>query len=315
MDNKNKLLVLSRDSGNYAQLVKELAFDGLDIVHADSPSHAETYLNKCNIILGEPSKIAPVIHSAGRLVWVQSTWAGVNELVKPDMRTDYTLTGVKGIFGPMMSEYVFGYIFLLERHILEMHAHQKKKHWQPNTFRTLQNRLLGVAGLGSIGRHIAKNAKQFGMKVWGYKHASGTTDHVDRVFTGNQFNTFLAGPEYIVICLPDTPKTRHLFNRASFDVMRKEAVLINVGRGSVVSERALIEALNENRIQGAVLDVFEKEPLPEDSPLWEHPDVLVTPHVSALSFPEDIVKIFAENYRRFTLGRSLQYVIDFAKGY
>jgi phosphoglycerate dehydrogenase-like enzyme len=82
-----------------------------------------------------------------------------------------------------------------------------------------------------------------------------------------------------------------------------------------VSERALIEALNENRIQGAVLDVFEKEPLPEDNPLWEHPDVLVTPHVSALSFPEDIVKIFAENYRRFTLGRSLQYVIDFAKGY
>ena len=153
------------------------------------------------------------------------------------------------------------------------------------------------------------------MKVWGYKKDSGDFQEVDRVFTEDGFEEFLASPEFIVITLPDTPATRHLFNEQTLALLNEKAILINIGRGSVVSERALIEALGNNRIRGAVLDVFEEEPLPEDSPLWAFPNVLITPHISAVSFPEDIVKIFTDNYCRFISGKPLRRSIDFAKGY
>lgn len=312
---RNRLLVISEDSKIYAEMITELDFADLDFKACDNVEDAKKYVEDCNIILGEPTRVAPVLEAAKRLQWVQSTWAGADVLLSPNKRTDYVLTGVKGVFGSQISEYVFAYILALERNVFEVYENQKNRVWKNIPYEGLDERLIGVCGLGSIGRHVAKMAGNFGMKVWGYKRTYEEVTEVDRVFSETDFQEFLAKPDYIVITLPNTFKTFHLFDYDTFLTMKNSAVLINVGRGSVVDENSLIRALEEKLIGGAILDVFKKEPLPEESPLWIMPNVIITPHNSATSLPKDIIKIFTENYRRFVGKRPFQHVIDFGKGY
>jgi len=315
MTHKNRLLILSRDPTRYAELIKRFDFIDLELIVCDSIVKAKKCVEYCNIILGEPARIANVLGAAKRLQWVQSTLAGVETLVSPPQRTDYILTGVKGVFGPLMSEYVFAYILALERHIFEVYDNQKERVWKKIPYESLKGKLLGICGLGSIGRHIGQTAKHFGMKVWGYKRSYEEVPEIDRIFTQSDFKKFLSNPDYIVITVPSTPDTIHFFDYDAFHAMKRSAILISIGRGNVISERALVRALQEQLIRGAVLDVFEEEPLPEESPLWALPNVLITPHNSGFSFPEDIVKIFAENYRRFVDKKPLKYIVDFSRGY
>mgnify|MGYP001059734819 CR=1 FL=1 len=315
MMDKNRLLILSRDPTRYAELIERFDFADLELVAFDSVEKAKKYVENCNIILGAPKLIAHILVAANKLQWVQSIFAGVEVLLSPRQRTDYVLTGVKGVFGPLMSEYVFVYILALERHILEVYENQKVRVWKKIPYESLQDKLLGICGLGSIGLHIAQTAKHFGMKVWGYKRSYEEVPGIDRIFTQSDFKEFLSNPDYIVITLPSTPDTLHLIDYDTIKVMKSSAVLINVGRGSVVSESALVRALEEKLIRGAVLDVFEEEPLPEESRLWALPNVMITPHNSGFSFPEDIVRIFAENYRRFVDKKPLKYIVDFNRGY
>lgn len=315
MKERNRLLVISEDSKIYAEMITELDFADLDFKACDNVEDAKKYVEDCNIILGEPARVAPVLDAAKRLQWVQSTWAGTDVLLSPNKRTDYVLTGVKGVFGSQISEYVFAYILALERNIFEVYENQKNRVWKNIPYEGLDERLIGVCGLGSIGRHVAKMAGNFEMNVWGYKRTYEEVTEVDRVFSETDFQEFLAKPDYIVITLPNTSKTFHLFDYDAFLTMKSSAVLINVGRGSVVDENSLIRALEEKLIGGAILDVFKKEPLPEESPLWSLPNVIITPHNSATSFPKDIIKIFTENYRRFVEKKPFQHVIEFSRGY
>jgi len=145
-----------------------------------------------------------------------------------------------------MSEYVFTYILALERNIFQTYENQKARLWQNMPYKSLKGTLLGICGLGSIGRHIALTGKRFGMDVWGYKRSYEELPEVDRVLTQTNFREFLAHPDYVVITLPHTPESFHLFDYGSFQAMKRSAVLINVGRGSVVLESALVQALEEN---------------------------------------------------------------------
>ena len=315
MMERNRLLILARDPTRYAELIERFDFADLELVAFDSVEKAKKYVENCNIILGAPKLIALILVAANKLQWVQSIFAGVEALLSPRQRTDYVLTGVKGVFGPLMSEYVFVYILALERHILEVYENQKERAWKKIPYESLQGKLLGICGLGSIGRHLGQTAKHFGMKVWGYKRSYEDVPGIDRIFTQSDFKEFLSNPDYIVITLPSTPDTLHLMDYETIKAMKSSAVLINVGRGSVISESALVRALEEKLIRGAVLDVFEEEPLPEGSRLWALPNVVITPHNSGFSFPENIVKIFAENYRRFVDKKPLKYIVDFNRGY
>ncbi len=315
MMERNRLLILSRDPTRYAELIKRFDFTDLELVAFDSVEEAKKYVENCNIIFGAPKLIALILVAANKLQWVQSIFAGVEYLLSPPQRTDYILTGVKGVFGPLMSEYVFAYILAIERNILEVYENQQRKVWQKIQYKSLRGRLIGICGLGSVGLHIARTAKHFGMKVWGYKRSYEEVPGIDRIFTQSDFKEFLSNPDYIVITLPSTPDTLHLMDYDTIKAMKSSAVLINVGRGSVVSESALVRALEEKLIRGAVLDVFEEEPLPQESRLWALPNVVITPHNSGFSFPEDIVKIFAENYRRFVDKKPLKYIVDFNRGY
>jgi len=315
MREKNRLLILTENPSHYAELIEKLDFASLELIACDRARDSKNHAGDCNIILGEPDRIAPVLDLADNLQWIQSTYAGVEALITPSQRTGYLLTGVKDLFGPLMSEYVFAYILSLERNIFQTYENQQKRLWQDMPYKGLKDTLLGICGLGSIGRHVAMTGKRFGMDVWGYKRSDEEVPGVDRLFTRAGFKKFLTRPDYIVITLPHTPESFHLFDYSAFQFMKRSAVLINVGRGTVVSQNALARALEEKLIRGAVLDVFEEEPLPKNSNLWGLPNVFITPHNSAYSFPEDIVDIFAENYQLFVTGAPLKYVVNFDRGY
>jgi phosphoglycerate dehydrogenase-like enzyme len=269
----------------------------------------------CPIILGSPALIAQVIPYAKQLQWVQSTFAGIHPLCVPGLQTDYTLTGIKGILGPLMSEYVFAYVLALERHLIEIREQQTDAVWRNIPYRSLRGITIGICGLGSIGTHIARTARHFGMRVLGYKNTPGSNPDVEQVYTHDSLREFLEQLDYLVITLPNTPQTKHLFDEEALRYMKPECVLMNVGRGQVIVEDALLKALQENRLRGAVLDVFQKEPLPPDNPLWKLPNVFITPHIAATSFPRDIVPVFADNYRRFIDKQPLESVVDFERGY
>ena len=287
----------------------------LKIVAASGAEEALSLVTDCNIILGEPGLIDAVLSAANQLEWLQSSWAGVDLLCHSDLRQDYVLTGVKGIFGSLISEYVMTYLFALERRIFDMRDNQLEKHWQPMPYRLAKDVTLGIVGLGSIGRHVAQVAQCYGLRIIGLNRGGKPCDGVEKVFTSENQDQFLAQSDYVVLTLPDTPQTRHFINADMLAMMKSSATLINVGRGSIINEPDLVTALQQGQIASAVLDVFETEPLPKDSLLWSLPNVFVTPHFAAASFPEDVVAIFVENYDRFIQHKPLMHVIDFKRGY
>lgn len=311
----NKLLILAEDAEEYLSLVESANLPGLEIVIDRGTNNASALVTDCNIILGEPGLIDAVLPSADRLQWVQSSWAGVDRLCRPQLRRDYTLTGVKGIFGGLVSEYVITYLFALERNVFEMRANQLQKRWRPRPYRLAKDITLGIVGLGSIGRHIARAARCYGLRVTGMNRSGQPSEDVEKVYTQANQGEFFAEADYLVLTLPDTPETRHFVNADVLAKMKRSATLINVGRGGIVEEADLVNALQQGQIAAAVLDVFETEPLPSDSLLWSLPNVYVTPHIAAASILEDVVAIFIESYGHFIKGRPLLHVIDFERGY
>ena len=311
----NKLLVLTTDAAEYTSLISVADLKQLEIVTAPDVDSAIAVIGDCNIILGDPSLVSTILDAAENLEWVQSSWAGVDHLCQPGMRRDYVLTGLKGVFGPLISEYVMTYLYAFERQVLTMLSNQAEERWQPLPYRASTEISLGIIGLGSIGRHLARTARNFGMQVSGLNRSGVSCEDVDRVYTVDDIGAFLEKPDYVVLTLPDTPRTRHFINIDTLKMMKPSAVLMNVGRGSLVDEAALVSVLRSGGIAGAVLDVFENEPLARDNPLWHMPNVYITPHNAATSFPEDVVGIFVENYQRFVQKRLLRHVIDFDLGY
>ena len=310
-----KLLIVDRHADQYVAEITGQDLDDLNIYSATGLEKALTHIAEADIVLGRPDFVAPLLPDARRLVWVQSTFAGVEALCKPGLRTDYVLTGVKSVFGPLMSEYVMAYVLAMERNLFETRQNQDNAHWQKLPYRGLNGLIMGIAGLGDIGGHIAKTAAQFGMRVWGMKRTAGTAPHVERVFPPSETGDFLPALDYLVLVLPNTDRTRHFIDDYALRLMKASAVLINVGRGATVDEPALIDALKHNRLKGAVLDVFDNEPLPPESPLWSLPNVLISPHNAAYSFPRQIAAIFCENYERFLAQKPLLYVVDIERGY
>ena len=303
----HKLLILAQDENKYRALIEEARLVNLEL--ATQPAE------DVDIVLGEPKRIKAALASLPALSWVQSIWAGIEPLVGPAARRDYILTNARGVFGGLMSEYVIGYLLAHERKILKRLEDQKNKTWDESDTGTLRGKTIGLLGVGSIGAEVARTAKFFGMNVRGYTRGSETSKHVDKYFHSDDLFKFAEGLDYLVSILPNTMDTRKIVNADLLNALPTHAVFINVGRGAAVDESALIEALNQNKIAGAVLDVFEQEPLPKDHPFWTTPNLLITFHTAAISLPEDITKLFVENYKLFNEGKPLKYQVDFERGY
>lgn len=302
----SKVLILSRDADEYVQLIRSARLPGLEVTSDPAQS---------DIVLGEPKLIQEQLPRLSKLRWVQSVYAGVEPLVDLAQRRDYVLTNARGVFGELMSEYVIGYLLFHEKKILERIQAQQSMQWQRFESGVLRGKVMGLLGVGSIGAHLAGTAKHFGMTVRGYTRISETSQDVDRYFHGSDLLEFAEGLDYLVCVLPRTDDTNKIVDAQLLDVLPSHAVFINVGRGNAVDEPALVNALNRGKLAAAVLDVFEKEPLPEGHPFWTTPNVYMTFHTSAISYPEDITKLFIENYQLYKEGKPLKHLVDFERGY
>ncbi|MBX6351502.1 MAG: D-2-hydroxyacid dehydrogenase [Clostridia bacterium] len=253
---------------------------------------------------------------APKLRWVQSMGAGVDDLVRArGLAPDVRLTRVVGAFGASMAEYVFAALLSRVRDLPRLLEQQRRKEWRPFRADTLEGRTIGVAGLGFVGREIVKRARAFGMRVHGLSRSGRRADFVDRHFGPGSWIDFVRDLDFLVLALPLTPETEGIVDGRVLAAMQPGAVLVNVGRGRLVREAELVEALRAGRIAGAVLDVFEVEPLPAESPLWEMENVLVTPHVSGPSRVEQVASFFLDNLRRFQRGEPLLGEVDRERGY
>jgi phosphoglycerate dehydrogenase-like enzyme len=303
----HKLLILSDLTDQYRKLIEEAHLPDLAIEPSLTPD--------VDIVLGSPALIKDALASLPVLSWVQSTAAGVEALMNPSLRRDYTLTNARDVFGKLMTEYVFGYLLAHERQIFQRLKDQQARQWNPAKPGVLYGKTIGLLGVGSIGAEVARTAKFFEMNVRGYTRESEESRHVDRYFHGDRIHEFAKGLDYLVSVLPNTQGTRKIVNTELLNTLPSHALFVNVGRGSAVDETALIHALNQNKIAGAVLDVFEQEPLPKNHPFWATPNLLMTFHTSAPSLPEDLAKLFIENYKLFHAGKPLKHQVDFEKGY
>lgn len=307
------VLIISKDAEALAELVNQGA-PSIDVAIARAASEARSAYAGQRVLFGGPDSLAEILPELPAVEWVQSTWAGVTPLLHIDRR-DYVLTSIKGVFGPQMSEYVLGYLLAHELRIVRRLDEQRAHEWWPGESGTLAGKRLGIMGTGSIGRAIAERARAMGVFVTGLSRSGTELPEFDSVFPVTHLDGFLASLDYLVSVLPDTKETDKLLDARALGLLPAHAVFINVGRANVVDEDALIEALRSDKLAGAVLDVFDEEPVPAESPLWDAPSLLMTAHMAAVSHPELIAPIFLENYRRFVSGRELINVVNFDTGY
>jgi phosphoglycerate dehydrogenase-like enzyme len=258
-------------------------------------------------------------HRADKLRWVHVAGAGVDAVLFPGLvESAVTVTNSRGVFDRAIAEYVSGLMLLFAKDLhrsLELQRHRK---WVHRETEMLAGKKLLVVGAGPIGRMISRQARCLGMETSAVARTERPRDaDFGRVFSSEQLDEALPDADYVVVAAPLTDQTRGMFGAAQFERMKPGARLMNVGRGAIVDEPALVEALREGRIAGAALDVFSEEPLPEHSPLWEMPQVVVSPHMSGdfVGWLEALGELFVENFRRWERGDELLNVVDKEQGY
>ena len=303
----NKLYIATEHDDTYVQLILNQDLPDLEITQ--NPESAE-------IVLASPPLIADRLDEFTQLDWLQSTYAGINKLTQPNLRHDYTLTNVKGIFGPAIAEYVLGYTISHFRHFFHYHQQQQQQNWQPQLYTSLTDKTMVVLGTGSIGSHLAQAASAFGIHTIGVNRTGIPPKHeaFKDTFHINELEAALKQADIVVNTLPSTAETYQLLNQTTLSYCSK-VLLFNVGRGESIDNKALLLAIKNRWVEHAFLDVFEHEPLSQDHPFWKLPQVTITPHIAALSEPRQVVEIFAENYKQWRDGFTLNHVIDFDKGY
>jgi phosphoglycerate dehydrogenase-like enzyme len=312
-DSPPSVLIIGHDADALATLVREGEPDA-DLALAGNASDAlEAYAGQ-RVLFGSPLAIAEALPQMPAVDWVQSTWAGVTPLISLERR-DYILTGIKGVFGRQMAEYVAGYLLAHELRILQRYEEQRAQCWWEGVSGRVSGKRIGIMGTGSIGADIATLCAGLGMTVTGLSRSGSRATGFGQVFPVARIDEFLPGLDYLVAVLPDTPQTDNLLNAETLSLLPSHACFFNVGRANIVDDTALVSALSDGRLGGAVLDVFDEEPIPDSSPLWDTPNLLVTAHMAAVSHPELIVPILLDNYRRYRAGSKLVNIVDFDRGY
>jgi phosphoglycerate dehydrogenase-like enzyme len=214
-----------------------------------------------------------------------------------------------------MAEYTVGWCLWVTQRMSGFQASQRARRWQPVDPIPLRGQTLCVVGLGDIGRHIARSARALGMRVIGVTRSGRGRREAERIYRTGALRSALARADFVALTLPLSEATRGLLGPAELAAMKPSAWLINIARGPIVDEAALLDALRHGRIGGAVLDVFDTEPLPSDHPLWGFDNVVITPHISGPSTPREIAPIFEDNLRRYLAGRPLRHQVDRRRGY
>jgi phosphoglycerate dehydrogenase-like enzyme len=268
-------------------------------------------------IKGDPDPFpADVITKCRSLEWVHVGAAGVDHLGSWDPAA-LTVTNSSGIHGELMAQYVTAAMIMSTQYYPRYIRQQRARHWERIDCLSLRGRTVVVVGFGSIGQEIGRSAKFFGMRVIGLRRNPGPSDAADEVWGPDRLAQAAGEADYFVLSLPLTRETRGMIDADVIGALKPGAHLINVSRGGIVDETALLQALDGDRVAGAVLDVFETEPLPPDSPFWSHEKVIVTPHSSSdfQGWEGAVAELFCDNMQRFTSGAPLLNVVSPERGY
>lgn len=290
-------------------------------------------LEDTEVIIGEPS--AEVLSGAKKLRWLQITWAGADKYVSvlkelarsESSKKDLLFTNASGAFGTIISEYVIGSIISLYRSFPKYWENQSRHIWQKTECPdTIFGKKVLILGCGDIGRNIAHRLKAFDAQTIGIKkhdpsgNALKAFEDFDALYREEQLDALLPEADIVIGCLPKTKETTGLLNRKRLQSMKKDAILVNVGRGNLIVTKDLCRVLQEGHLKGAVLDVLDEEPLEENSPLWDMRNVILTPHIAGPSIGNDyteraIWELCMENLERYLKGRKLEHIVDLTEGY
>jgi phosphoglycerate dehydrogenase-like enzyme len=262
-----------------------------------------------------------LVDKAKSLKWIMVISAGLDKMpFKALQERDILITNARGIHKTPMAEYTISMMLQVSRRAEELMGNQKQHKWDRKVPMTeISGKTIGILGTGAIGSEVARLAKAFNMKTIGFNRSGGSVPNFDAIVNQEGINKLYKESDFIVNVLPSTPLTEGFIGAEAFSCMKSSAVFINIGRGTTVAESELIEALRERKIHHAVLDVFEKEPLSEESPLWDMENVTVTPHLSGISpqYQERAIEIFSDNlklYRNNKLSDMIN-IIPYDRGY
>jgi phosphoglycerate dehydrogenase-like enzyme len=297
-----------------------------ELVHAERKGNAiakkqlDVLLAEAEIIYGLrlPDN---VIARAPNLKWLQTTSAGVDRFLDDEFRrSSVIITNVSGIHATPIGEFVLGLMLMFAKQAPSCFHMKQERQWKPFMPTVLHSKTVGIVGLGSIGREVARLAKSFGMRVVATRRSarqSKRARYVDLLFAPDQLLQLLSESDFVVLTLPLTPESYRIIGEVELRSMKPTAYLINVARGNLIDEAALVHALDEHLIAGAGLDVFATEPLPADSRLWELPNVIFSPHIAGgmEQYMEQANAVFCENLSRYLSGKRLVNVVDKKKGY
>jgi phosphoglycerate dehydrogenase-like enzyme len=282
----------------------------------DDPQDAEVYVNWLNL---KRTTLDKVLAAAPALRWHHTVSAGVNDLLIPTfLERNLILTNSAGVNAVAVAELVLTFMLYHVKQIAELQTLQHQRNWMKGLeLQELMGRSLLIIGTGSVGIAIAQRAKAFGMKVLGTRRHPHPLPEFDQLVGLDQWRSLLPLADYLVIAIPLTPETQGIIDESALRAMNPHAYLINVARGAVVDEPALLKALTEGWIGGAALDTFVTEPLPPESPFWSLPNVFVTPHCAGVSpqMRQRLVALFLDNFSRYRSGAPLRNVVNQKLGY
>jgi phosphoglycerate dehydrogenase-like enzyme len=295
----------------------------MQVVHLNTYDALPAELPGADIFFGFnllPDQLA----AARKLKWIHVTAAGVAQLMRPDVQAaGVTITNARGIHAVPMAEHTIGVMLALARKLPATVRFQDAQEWAQEAIWQLQpSELFGatllIVGFGAIGVEIARRARAFGMRVEAVTRSGrGDSALADQIYPASQLLRALPQADYVVLAAPDTPETQRMISAPELKAMKPSAYLLNIARGALVDESALIDALERREIAGAALDVTEKEPLPAESPLWKLKNVFITPHTSAVSdmlWPRQ-TELLIENLDRWFSARDLKNLVDVTRGY
>ncbi len=301
-------------------------FPQIDVVFLPSYEGIEEQIQDAEVLVAFSLRPEQFAH-ARKLRWIHSPAAAVHQLLFPELvKSDVIITNASSVHGPVVAEHVIALIFALAKKLPQAAGFQQQHVWGQEAMwhsqpppREIAGATLGLVGLGSIGREVARHAAGLGMRVVATREnpRKPKPEFVHQVLPSMQIDELLSQSDYVVLSPPLTPETRGLMNASRFAAMKPDGCLINVGRGPLVDEVALASALRERKIAGAALDVFEAEPLPADSPLWDLENLLITPHTAGMTAKlwDRHYSSISENLRRYLAGEPLHGVVDKEKGY
>ncbi|KMJ58364.1 2-hydroxyacid dehydrogenase [Bacillus sp. LL01] len=318
---KRLMLITQNIEESYTQQIKELV-PNFEVIVGKEKEIWEPHAKDAEVIVGWKKGLEELsLGKESKLRWLQSWSAGVNSMpLRQLSENNILLTSANGVHAYPISETIFALMLGLTRKIHTYVNQQQKKEWHHAHMNLeLHEKTLGIIGVGEIGRETARIAKAFRMNVIGVRHSGEPTENVDKMFTPDKLQEVLPICDYVVITLPLTAETEGMFGSEEFTLMKKSAFLINIGRGEVIIEKELVQALQQKEIAGAGLDVFIKEPLDKSSKLWEMENVIITPHTSGSTehYTKRVIEdIFIPNLKKYLKEEyPLKNLVDYNKGY